>query len=63
MKNLNGKQNHRPEKETCSYLVKFYRLIDTVYKIISCSSLVLLCFLGGDTLNESRWDSAVDNIV
>ena len=31
MKNLNGKQNHRPEKETCSYLVKFYRLIDTVY--------------------------------
>ena len=28
---LNGKQNLRPEKGICSYLVKFYRTIDTVY--------------------------------
>ena len=31
MKNLNGKQNLRPEKDICSYLVKFYCTIDTVY--------------------------------
>ena len=32
MENLNGKQNLRPEKGICSYLVKFfYCVIDTVY--------------------------------
>ena len=32
MENLNGKQNLRPEKGFCSYLVKFfYCVIDTVY--------------------------------
>ena len=58
---LNGKQNLRPEKDICSYLVKFYCTIDTVYAeytwIISCISLVSLCLLCGD----SCWDSAIDN--
>ena len=32
MENSNGKQNLRPEKGICSYLVKFfYCVIDTVY--------------------------------
>ena len=32
MENLNGKQNLRPEKGFCSYLVKFFCCaIDTVY--------------------------------
>ena len=31
MENLNGKQNLRPEKGICNYLVKFYSEIDTVH--------------------------------
>ena len=31
MKNLNVKQNLRPEKGICSYLVKFHRTMDTDY--------------------------------
>ena len=31
MKNLDGKQNLRPEKGIYSYLVNFYRTIDTIY--------------------------------
>ena len=31
MKNLSGKRNLRPEKGIYSYLVKFYRTIDTIY--------------------------------
>ena len=59
MKNLNGKQKQLPRE-----ILSFDRYsLRGVYWIISCSSLVLLCFLGGDTLNESRWDSAVGNIV
>ena len=63
MKNLNGKQNLRPEKDICSCLVKFYCTIDTVYAeytwIISCISLVSLCLL----CNDSCWDSAIANDI
>ena len=33
MKNLNGKQNLRPEKGICCYLVKFYRTNNTVHRV------------------------------
>ena len=57
MKNLNGKQNHRPEKETCSYLVTFYRLIDTVYAEYTGLFRVALlcsCVSSAATLSMSR---------
>ena len=54
MENLNSKQNLRLEKRICSYLVKSivfdWDSLCGVYWIISCISLVPLCFLCGDTL-------------
>ena len=44
MKYLNSKQNLRPEKGIYSYLVKFYRTIDTIYAEYAGLFLVsLLC--------------------
>ena len=45
MKNLNGKQNLIPEKDVCSYLVKFYRTIDTVSRSILDYFVYLSCAL------------------
>ena len=65
MKNLKGKQNLRPEKSIYSYFVKFdWYNLRGVYWIISCFSLVPLCFPRGDTLKWVMcWDSTADNIV
>ena len=58
MKNLNSKQNLRPEKGIYSYLVKFYRTIDTIYVEYTglfCVSLLCPCVSSAATLwNESR---------
>ena len=59
MENLNGKQNLRPEKGICSYLVKFfYCAIDTVYVEYTglfFVSLLCPCFSCAATLwNKSR---------
>ena len=59
MENLNGKQNLRPEKGICSYLVKFfYCVIDTVYVDYTglfFVSLLCPCFSCAATLwNKSR---------
>ena len=59
MENLNGKQNLRPEKGICSYLVKFfYCVIDTVYVEYTglfFVSLLCPCFSCAATLwNKSR---------
>ena len=47
MKNLKGKQNLRPEKGICCYLVKFYCTIDTVFGVNRISKesfhVFLLC--------------------
>ena len=71
MKNLNGKQNHRPGKDREGHLQLPHEILlndpyslHGVYWIISCISLVPLCFLLVDT---SKWvmrrSSAVDNII
>ena len=56
MKNLNGKQNHRPGKDREGHLQLPHEILlndryslQGVYWIISCISLVPLCFLLGDT--------------
>ena len=59
MGNLNGKQNLRPEKGICSFLVKFfYCVIDTVYVEYTglfFVSLLCPCFSCAATLwNKSR---------
>ena len=58
MKNLNGKQNLRPEKGIYSYIVKFYRTIDTIYVEFTGLFRVFLlcpCVSSEATLwNESR---------
>ena len=58
MKYLNSKQNLRPEKGIYSYLVKFYRTIDTIYAEYTGLFLVFLlcpCVSSAATLwNESR---------
>ena len=59
MENLNGKQNLRPEKGICSFLVKFfYCVIDTVYVEYTglfFVSLLCPCFSCAATLwNKSR---------
>ena len=46
MENLNGKQNHRPEKGICSYLVKFfYHVIDTLSVYVEYTGLFCVCLL------------------
>ena len=57
MKNWNSNQNIRPKKGICSYLVNFYRVVNTIYTeyvycIILCIFLVSLCFLPVKLWNE-----------
>ena len=66
MENLNGKQNLRPEKGICTYLVKSITFdwdsLCGVYWIISCISLVPLCFLWQHFEISHALGFAFDNI-
>ena len=60
MKNWNSKQNIRPKKGICSYLVEFYRVVDTIYtectELLFCASFWCPCVL-------SQWNFEMSYVL